>query len=41
MRGNAFEAKVKADGGAELLRLLYERLGGGAEAPAGDTATPI
>lgn len=40
MRGNAFEAKVKADGGAELLRLLYERLGGGAEAPAGDAATP-
>ncbi|WP_443034803.1 hypothetical protein [Streptomyces sp. BE308] len=34
MRGNAFEAKVKADGGTELLRLLHERLGGGAEAPA-------
>ncbi|MGW8884409.1 hypothetical protein [Streptomyces sp. NPDC055749] len=33
MRGNAFEAKVKADGGTELLRLLYERLGGGCEAP--------
>ncbi len=40
MRGNAFEAKVKADGGAELLRLLYERLGGGAPEPAGDAATP-
>jgi hypothetical protein len=26
-RGNAFEAKVKADGGVELLRLLRERLG--------------
>lgn len=33
MRGNAFEAKVKADGGTELMRLLYERLGGGSEAP--------
>ncbi|WP_066931688.1 hypothetical protein [Streptomyces sp. NBRC 110611] len=26
VRGNAFEARVKADGGTELLRLLYERL---------------
>ncbi|MEV7102944.1 hypothetical protein [Streptomyces atroolivaceus] len=34
VRGNAFEAKVKADGGTELLRLLVERLGGGAEAAA-------
>ncbi|MFE2582221.1 hypothetical protein [Streptomyces sp. NPDC059378] len=25
-RGNAFEARVKADGGAELLRLVHERL---------------
>ncbi|MFE7707910.1 hypothetical protein ACFU6I_19430 [Streptomyces sp. NPDC057486] len=33
MRGNAFEAKVKADGGTELMRLLYERLGGGGDAP--------
>ncbi|MER5362324.1 hypothetical protein [Streptomyces sp. NPDC002785] len=33
VRGNAFEAKVKADGGTELMRLLYERLGTGAEAP--------
>ncbi|MEI7035062.1 hypothetical protein [Streptomyces pratensis] len=40
MRGNAFEAKVKADGGAELLRLLYERVGDGAPAPAGDVAAP-
>ncbi|MFH8368777.1 hypothetical protein [Streptomyces sp. NPDC018031] len=29
-RGNMFEARVKADGGAELLNLLYERLGGAA-----------
>ncbi|MGC5342299.1 hypothetical protein ACPXCE_08790 [Streptomyces sp. DT24] len=35
MRGNAFEAKVKADGGTELLRLLFERLGG--DCPAPDT----
>ncbi|MFC9943228.1 hypothetical protein [Streptomyces pratensis] len=34
VRGNAFEAKVKADGGTELLRLLVERLGGGAGADA-------
>ncbi|MFD4274184.1 hypothetical protein R2B67_23795 [Streptomyces cyaneofuscatus] len=40
MRGNAFEAKVKADGGAELLRLLYERLGGSSPAPGPDAATP-
>ncbi|MFE5089043.1 hypothetical protein ACFRCI_01275 [Streptomyces sp. NPDC056638] len=33
VRGNAFEAKVKADGGTELMRLLHERLGGGVEAP--------
>ncbi|MEU9172265.1 hypothetical protein AB0D34_31515 [Streptomyces sp. NPDC048420] len=33
-RGNAFEAKVKADGGAELLRLVHERLDRGAEPPA-------
>ncbi|MEU6093363.1 hypothetical protein [Streptomyces sp. NPDC047079] len=26
MRGNAFEARVKADGGAELLRLVHEKL---------------
>ncbi|MBQ1090629.1 hypothetical protein KBY47_16100 [Streptomyces sp. B93] len=35
MRGNAFEARVKADGGAELLRLVRERLDPGAEPPAG------
>ncbi|NEB04724.1 hypothetical protein [Streptomyces sp. SID13726] len=32
-RGNAFEAKVKADGGAELLRLVHERLDRSAEPP--------
>nr|WP_078624406.1 hypothetical protein [Streptomyces monomycini] len=31
-RGNSFEARVKADGGADLMMLLYERMGGGAEA---------
>lgn len=35
MRGNAFEARVKADGGAELLRLVHEKLDRGAEPPAG------
>lgn len=35
MRGNAFEARVKADGGTELLRLLHESLGGGGEPPRG------
>jgi hypothetical protein len=34
MRGNAFEARVKADGGAELLRLTHEKLDPGAEPPA-------
>lgn len=34
MRGNAFEARVKADGGAELLRLVHERLDPGAGPPA-------
>ncbi|MFC7917517.1 hypothetical protein [Streptomyces sp. NPDC057386] len=32
-RGNAFEARVKADGGAELLRLVREKLDPGAEPP--------
>ncbi|MFF1486537.1 hypothetical protein ACIGZH_29750 [Streptomyces sp. NPDC058319] len=32
-RGNAFEARVKADGGAELLRLVHQRLDPGAEPP--------
>ncbi|MER6011774.1 hypothetical protein [Streptomyces bluensis] len=34
MRGNAFEARVKADGGAELLRLVHEKLDPSAEPPA-------
>ncbi|MCB5167885.1 hypothetical protein LG634_24015 [Streptomyces bambusae] len=33
IRGNSFEAKVKADGGTELLRLVHEKLGRGAEPP--------
>ncbi|WP_031478504.1 hypothetical protein [Streptomyces bicolor] len=33
-RGNTFEAKVKADGGAELLRLVHEKLDRTAEPPA-------
>lgn len=37
VRGNSFEAKVKADGGRELLRLVAERLGGPA-APAPEDA---
>ncbi|MCX4778592.1 hypothetical protein [Streptomyces sp. NBC_01264] len=37
VRGNSFEAKVKGDGGAELLRLVYEHLGAG---PAGAAGPP-
>ncbi|MER6402727.1 MULTISPECIES: hypothetical protein [Streptomyces] len=33
VRGNAFEAKVKADGGTELLRLAHEKLDRSAEPP--------
>ncbi|MEV0369158.1 hypothetical protein AB0I10_04940 [Streptomyces sp. NPDC050636] len=33
IRGNSFEARVKADGGADLLRLLHERLRPGTAAP--------
>lgn len=40
MRGNAFEAKVKADGGAELLRLVHGRLGGGPEPVPGEASVP-
>ncbi|MET9696113.1 hypothetical protein ABZY31_04215 [Streptomyces sp. NPDC006529] len=44
IRGNSFEAKVKGDGGAELLRLVYEHLGAGADAaepgPAGRARVP-
>ncbi|MFD5567222.1 hypothetical protein [Streptomyces cadmiisoli] len=32
-RGNAFESRVKADGGAELLRLAHEKLDPGAAPP--------
>ncbi|HET9379783.1 MAG TPA: hypothetical protein VFP69_02985 [Streptomyces sp.] len=35
VRGNAFEARVKADGGRELLRLVHERLDPAAEPPVG------
>ncbi|MEV5975450.1 hypothetical protein [Streptomyces sp. NPDC052114] len=40
MRGNAFEARVKADGGAELLRLTHARLGGGPEPVPGESVVP-
>ncbi|MFF5444509.1 hypothetical protein [Streptomyces sp. NPDC012888] len=39
-RGNSFEARVKADGGAELLRLVHERLGAGGEPPGGRARVP-
>ncbi|MCX5407032.1 hypothetical protein OHA37_24585 [Streptomyces sp. NBC_00335] len=42
VRGNSFEAKVKGDGGAELLRLVYEHLGAGFDdaGPAGAAGPP-
>ncbi|MFJ8671414.1 hypothetical protein [Streptomyces sp. NPDC093589] len=41
VRGNAFEARVKSDGGADLLRLLHDRLEPGTPAPEGEqVATP-
>ncbi|MEV7522186.1 hypothetical protein [Streptomyces sp. NPDC091371] len=40
VRGNSFEAKVKGDGGAELLRLVYEHLGAGAEPPGPGALVP-
>ncbi|MFF4367538.1 hypothetical protein [Streptomyces sp. NPDC001594] len=40
VRGNSFEAKVKGDGGAELLRLVHERLGAGAEPPGPGARVP-
>ncbi|MEU6992552.1 hypothetical protein ABZ953_18085 [Streptomyces sp. NPDC046465] len=40
VRGNAFEARVKADGGAELLRLTHGRLGGGPDPVPGESAVP-
>ncbi|MCB5910319.1 hypothetical protein LIU39_23600 [Streptomyces sp. SF28] len=40
-RGNSFEARVKADGGAGLLRLLHDRLRPGTPAPGdGEVAVP-
>ncbi|WP_282797513.1 hypothetical protein [Streptomyces sp. CC224B] len=39
-RGHAFEARVKADGGAELLRLTHARLGGGPEPVPGEARVP-
>ncbi|MGX8906224.1 hypothetical protein ACR820_13510 [Streptomyces netropsis] len=38
VRGNAFEARIKDDGGAELIRLLRERLGEGPQEPGPDPA---
>lgn len=40
VRGNSFEAKVKGDGGAELLRLVHEHLGAGAEPPGRAALVP-
>lgn len=40
VRGNSFEAKVKGDGGAALLRLVHEHLDAGAEAPGPDALVP-
>ncbi|AQU68598.1 hypothetical protein [Streptomyces niveus] len=41
MRGNAFEARVKADGGTELMRLLHERMGAGSPQPVpGEVRVP-
>ncbi|MFI9027468.1 hypothetical protein [Streptomyces sp. NPDC053560] len=39
-RGHSFEARVKADGGAELVRLAREQLGGAADPEPGPAATP-
>ncbi|MEU9121776.1 hypothetical protein AB0C96_18280 [Streptomyces sp. NPDC048506] len=39
VRGNAFEARVKADGGTELLRLVHERLAPGTPPPAPDAVS--
>ncbi|MFH8986675.1 hypothetical protein [Streptomyces sp. NPDC017940] len=40
MRGHAFEARVKSDGGAELLRLTHACLGGGPEPEPGSARVP-
>lgn len=39
-RGHSFEARVKADGGAELVRLAHEQLGGPEAPEPGAVATP-
>ncbi|MFF2020999.1 hypothetical protein ACFVW2_04200 [Streptomyces sp. NPDC058171] len=42
VRGHAFEARVKGDGGAELLRLAHERLDPTAPAPVtGEARVPV
>ncbi|MFB7979019.1 hypothetical protein [Streptomyces vinaceus] len=40
IRGNSFEARVKGDGGAELLRLVHEHLGAGSEPPGPGAQVP-
>ncbi|THA26269.1 hypothetical protein E4198_17660 [Streptomyces sp. RKND-216] len=40
VRGNAFEARVKGDGGAELIRLLCGRTGETAPSEPGEVAVP-
>ncbi|MEU9300337.1 hypothetical protein [Streptomyces sp. NPDC048269] len=40
VRGNSFEAKVKGDGGAELLRLVHAHLGAGSEPPGPAARVP-
>ncbi len=40
VRGNSFEAKVKGDGGAELLRLVHGHLDPGAEPPGAGARVP-
>ncbi|AZQ75508.1 hypothetical protein EKH77_11280 [Streptomyces luteoverticillatus] len=37
VRGHSFEARVKSDGGAELVRLLHDRLADGSPAPGPDS----
>ncbi|WKV73809.1 hypothetical protein AW27_021255 [Streptomyces sp. PCS3-D2] len=40
IRGNSFEAKVKGDGGAELLRLVHAHLDASAEPPGAGALVP-
>ncbi|MGW0753413.1 hypothetical protein [Streptomyces sp. NPDC002587] len=40
VRGNSFEARIKGDGGSELLRLVHEHLGGGSEPPGPGARVP-